>query len=138
MSEARQALRMILRAVDQHLTSVNGNKQWRDHIIKEFRSAASSNNTAAQKQKLQEAKDYAYLVNSVQEHRVSLTNLQNATAMHAASLQFSHTSLVPSQALLLSYNIGVDREQERRKLMSDTAARVGLRMPKYAEENDSS
>lgn len=110
MSEARQALRKILRAVDQHLTSVNGNKQWRDHVIKEFRSTANIANPAAQKQKLQEAKDYAYLVNSVQEHR----------------------------ALLLSYNIGIDREQERRKLMSDTAARVGLRMPKYAEENDSS
>lgn len=72
MSEARQALRKILRAVDQHLTSVNGNKQWRDHIIKEFRSAANTGNPAAHKQKLQEAKDYAYLVNSVQEHRVSL------------------------------------------------------------------
>ncbi len=46
--------------------------------------------------------------------------------------------LLAMQALLLSYNIGVDREQERRKLMSDTAARVGLRMPKYAEEADSS
>ena len=45
--------------------------------------------------------------------------------------------LAALQALLLSYNIGVDREQERRKLMSDTAARVGLRMPKYAEEADS-
>ncbi|KAL3151518.1 hypothetical protein ABBQ38_012517 [Trebouxia sp. C0009 RCD-2024] len=110
MSEARQALRKILRAVDQHLTSANGNKQWRDHVIKEFRSTANIENAATQKQKVQEAKDYAYLVNSVQEHR----------------------------ALLLSYNIGIDREQERRKLMSDTAARVGLRMPKYAEENDSS
>lgn len=74
MSEARQALRKILRAVDQHLTSVNGNKQWRDHVIKEFKSTANINNPAAQKQKLQEAKDYAYLVNSVQEHRVSPAN----------------------------------------------------------------
>ena len=72
MSEARQALRKILRAVDQHLTSVNGNKQWRNHVIKEFRSVASTSNPASQKQKLQEAQDYAYLVNSVQEHRVSL------------------------------------------------------------------
>ncbi|DBA94060.1 hypothetical protein WJX77_011840 [Trebouxia sp. C0004] len=109
MSEARQALRQVLRAVDQHLTSVNGNKQWRDHIIQEFRRAATISNPELRRQKLREAKDYAHLVTSVQEHR----------------------------ALLLSYNIGVDREQERRKLMSDTAARVGLRMPKYAEEADS-
>lgn len=82
MSEARQALRKILRAVDQHLTSVNGNKQWRNHVIKEFRSAANTNNPAAQKQKLQEAKDYAYLVNSVQEYRVSLA-VRTLTAIHA-------------------------------------------------------
>ena len=138
MSEARQALRKILRAVDQHLTSVNGNKQWRDHIIKEFRSTTNTSNPAAQKQKLQEAKDYAYLANSVQEHRVRLATSCNATAIHAVPLLLSHKKLLALQALLLSYNIGVDREQERRKLMSDTAARVGLRMPKYAEENDPS
>lgn len=67
-----------------------------------------------------------------------MAQLQNATAIHAASLLRDHINVVSLQALLLSYNIGVDREQERRKLMSDTAARVGLRMPKYAEENDSS
>lgn len=83
MSEARQALRKILRAVDQHLTSANGNKQWRDHVIKEFRSTANIENAATQKQKVQEAKDYAYLVNSVQEHRVSPANF--AIAQHCSA-----------------------------------------------------
>ena len=135
MSEVRQAFRQVLRAVDQHLTSVNGNKQWRDHVIKEFRSAANNGSPAMQKQKLQEARDYAYLVNSVQEHRVSCCISAANPAMHLLGQELHFLAL---QALLLSYNIGVDREQERRKLMSDTAARVGLRMPKYAEENDSS
>ena len=90
MSEARQALRKILRAVDQHLTSVNGNKQWRNHVIKEFRSAANTNNPAAQKEKLQEAKDYAYLVNSVQEYRVSLAALQHVIAIPAVSKGLPH------------------------------------------------
>jgi len=72
MSEARQALRQVLRAVDQYLTSVNGNKQWRNHIIEEFRRAAAISNPELQRQKLREAKDYAHLVTSVQEHRVRL------------------------------------------------------------------
>lgn len=137
MSEVRQALRQVLRAVDQHLTSVNGNKQWRDHVIKEFRSAANSGSPALQKQKLQEAKDYAYLVNSVQEHRVSCAH-SSAANLAVYLPRAKNRASFALQALLLSYNIGVDREQERRKLMSDTAARVGLRMPKYAEENDTS
>jgi len=77
MSEARQALRQVLRAVDQHLTSVNGNKQWRDHIIQEFRRAATISNPEVQRQKLREAKDYAHLVTSVQEHRVRLAPTLN-------------------------------------------------------------
>jgi len=105
MAEARHALRQVLRTVDQHLTRVNDNKLWRTHIINLFRKLEDSD-PEKQRQLLQQAKDYAYLVNSVQEHR----------------------------ALLLSYNIGVDREQERRKLMSDTAARCGLRLPKFAED----
>ena len=72
MSEARQAFRQVLRAVDQHLTSVNGNKQWRDHIIQEFRSISKNSSPETQQLKLREAKDYAHLVNSVQEHRVRL------------------------------------------------------------------
>ena len=71
MSEAKQALRQVLRAVDRHLTSVNGNKQWRDHIIEEFRSASSVSSPEVQREKLQEVKDYTHLVESVQEHRVS-------------------------------------------------------------------
>ncbi len=74
MSEVRQALRQVLRAVDQHLTSVNGNKQWRDHIIQEFRNASTITSPELQRQKLREAKDYAHLVTSVQEHRVRLTH----------------------------------------------------------------
>lgn len=69
MVEARHALRSVLRVVNQHLTKVNNNKLWRDHIIQQFRQAAKSD-PAEQQQMLQQAKDYAYLVTSVQEHRV--------------------------------------------------------------------
>ena len=70
MAEARHALRQVLRTVDQHLTRVNDNKLWRTHIINLFRKLEDSD-PEKQRQLLQQAKDYAYLVNSVQEHRVS-------------------------------------------------------------------
>ena len=33
------------------------------------------------------------------------------------------------QELLLSYNIGIDRDVRQRKMVQSTAARVGLRLP---------
>ena len=138
MSEARQALRQVLRAVDRHLTSVNGNKQWRNHIIQEFRRNSAVESPEIQKQKLRQVNDYTFLVSSVQEHKVGRSHrLLNVHGLKRSN-DFSnmHQGFLITQALLLSYNIGVDREQERRKLMSDTAERVGLRMPKYAEEAD--
>lgn len=71
MSEARQAFRQVLRAVDKHLTSVNGNKQWRNYIRQEFKRASAVSTLEEQQQQLQEVKDYTHLVNSVQEHKVS-------------------------------------------------------------------
>ncbi len=38
------------------------------------------------------------------------------------------------QDLLMSYNIGVDRDKERRDLMSATAARVGFSLPDFPDE----
>jgi hypothetical protein len=55
------------------------------------------------------AKDYAYLVKSVHAHK----------------------------DLLMSYNIGVDREVEQSARLQDTANRVGLSMPKLFEEDQS-
>lgn len=69
MAEARQTLRQLLRTVDQHLTRVNDNKLWRNHVIKLFRNAKGPD-SQKQQQLLQQARDYAYLVTSVQEHRV--------------------------------------------------------------------
>ena len=70
MAAVRHALRQVLRTVDQHLTRVNDNKLWRTHVINLFRRLEDAD-PEKQRQLLQQAKDYAYLVNSVQEHRVS-------------------------------------------------------------------
>ena len=37
------------------------------------------------------------------------------------------------QELLLSYNIGVDRESRQRNMVKDAAARVGLGVPNFPE-----
>ena len=70
MAEARQVLRQILRVVDRHVTSVNGNTTWRQHILQEFRQSVGVEDPALRDQLLQQAKDYAFLVNSVQEYKV--------------------------------------------------------------------
>ncbi|GIL43164.1 hypothetical protein Vafri_981 [Volvox africanus] len=36
-AEVRSALRAVLRAVDRHLTHINGNRQWRQEVIAQFR-----------------------------------------------------------------------------------------------------
>lgn len=41
------------------------------------------------------------------------------------------------QDLLISYNIGVDREVEQAARLKDTANRVGLSMPKLFDEDQS-
>jgi hypothetical protein len=41
------------------------------------------------------------------------------------------------QDLLISYNIGVDREVEQSARLKDTANRVGLSLPKLFEEDHS-
>ena len=41
------------------------------------------------------------------------------------------------QDLLISYNIGVDREVEKAARLKDTANRVGLSLPTLFEENKS-
>ncbi|GIL72809.1 hypothetical protein Vretimale_4491 [Volvox reticuliferus] len=50
-AEVRSALRAILRAVDRHLTHINGNRQWRQEVIARFRaggeqSLANSTNSS--------------------------------------------------------------------------------------------
>jgi hypothetical protein len=41
------------------------------------------------------------------------------------------------QELLLSYNIGIDRQARQKEMIESTAARVGLRLPRLNREQDS-
>jgi len=78
-----------------------------DFIRQKFRdSVVASTDVEALQKNVALAKDYAYLVKSVHAHK----------------------------DLLISYNIGVDREVEQAARLKDTANRVGLSMPKLFEE----
>jgi len=100
-AEARQVLRSLLRAVDRNITSATGNTQWRQFVLAEFRHAEALGDPAERERALQDAKDYALLIDSVREHKVGagrgasgLGGLGTAAAASAACcrcrlLQFS-------------------------------------------------
>lgn len=80
-----------------------------DFIYQKFRDSIASKDVDAVQRNIALAKDYAYLVKSVHAHK----------------------------DLLISYNIGVDREVEQAARLKDTANRVGLSLPLLFEENKS-
>lgn len=67
---AKSALRLLLRSVDRHVTSVAGNQQWRQHILQQFRDNAGLQDAAQQQQMVLLAQEYADLINNVAHHQV--------------------------------------------------------------------
>ncbi|PSC75404.1 hypothetical protein C2E20_1124 [Micractinium conductrix] len=104
-TEARAVLRALLRAVDRNVTSASGNRQWREFVLAQWRANAASSNEAERSAALQEAKDYALLIDSIREHK----------------------------ELLLSYNIGIPIDDRERDMNARAATLVGLAMPPKAE-----
>ncbi|CAL5228201.1 g11288 [Coccomyxa viridis] len=74
---------------------------WHDYVIEEYRRHAGVTEPAEVQHLLQLVQDYTNLVHDVHHER----------------------------ELLLSYNIGVDRDARQRRMVQSTAARVGLRLP---------
>lgn len=101
MAEARAAYRSLFRSLSKHVSPDAGSK-WHTFARKEFNRLAKVGDPVAMQQALQTAKDYADLVSSIQSHK----------------------------ELLLSYNIGLDREKTQMEGVHRTAARVGLQVPK--------
>lgn len=69
-AEARQVLRTLLRAVNRNITSATGNRTWRDFVIAEFRRGGALGSSDEQRAALQEARDYAVLIESVHGYKV--------------------------------------------------------------------
>ena len=70
MAEARAALRLLVRAVDANVTSVTGNPVWRQAVFDEFRRHAGQTDGATAARLTQEARDIAFYLDSVREHKV--------------------------------------------------------------------
>jgi hypothetical protein len=67
---AKSSLRVLLRAVDRHVTSVAGNQQWRQHVLQQFRDNAALQDAAQQQQMVLLAQEYADLISNVAHHQV--------------------------------------------------------------------
>lgn len=74
--QPKAILRLLLRAVDKHITSVSGNQQWRQHVLQQFRQAKDVD--AGQQQRLLLiAQEYADLINNIAHHQVRLSAEDN-------------------------------------------------------------
>ena len=71
MAEARAAFRALLRSVHTHLTKVNGNKLWRDHIVQQFRQHRNVQCPEAASELVQYARDQAEVIKAIQFQRVT-------------------------------------------------------------------
>lgn len=158
-TEARQVLRALLRAVDRNITGATGNRQWREFVIAEFRRGEQLADPAERERALQQARDYAFLIHSVREHKVRArwsvpahTALNRcplpvagwATAAGVPLVRCFTFAIVPAasdcgtatflltsaQELLLSYNIGIPVERREKDMNVRAANMVGLQFPK--------
>ncbi|GLI68907.1 hypothetical protein VaNZ11_013458 [Volvox africanus] len=162
-AEVRSALRAVLRAVDRHLTHINGNRQWRQEVIAQFRGK--------QEQSLANSTNSSSSIAAVSGLTQNLKSVQTGTLQPQSQHLTSAGSLVcrpslpigpiapvgrpptPAQAvalarewaelanniarhkeLLLSYNIGLDVDERTKRMVEATARRVGFALPSSKAE----
>lgn len=109
----RSALRVVLRAVDKHVTSASGATAFREHVLELFRAGGGAGGDGGSRApsiqredvvaaKLVAAEEYAALVNAVHAHK----------------------------EMLFDYGHSLDKEREQLRKATNTARYVGLEMPK--------
>lgn len=111
MGEVATVYRTLLQTLRRHVSHSPESKSLSEHASAIFRQGAETAKNISQKERERAillAKDYAYLVNGIHDHR----------------------------ELLLSYNIGVDRTEELAARLRSTADRVGLRMPESFRDTE--
>ncbi|XP_030450903.1 uncharacterized protein LOC115673024 [Syzygium oleosum] len=103
-SEALQAAKVyrhLLKAVKSHVGKEETKKHFVEYVTEEFRKNCILTDPSSIQQKINLAKDYTFLLNSVHHHK----------------------------ELLFSYNIAVDRSEEMKRILGKSASSVGLRLP---------
>ncbi|EOA14155.1 hypothetical protein CARUB_v10027302mg [Capsella rubella] len=96
---AARVYRDLLKAVVKHIGKEDHKAHFLDFVKQEFRKNVSNS------EKMNLARNYAYLLNSIHSHK----------------------------DLLFSYNIAVDRTEEMKRVLNKSAASVGLRLPEVYE-----
>uniref|UniRef100_A0A1J3IE76 Complex 1 LYR protein n=1 Tax=Noccaea caerulescens TaxID=107243 RepID=A0A1J3IE76_NOCCA len=91
---AARVYRDLLKAVVKHVGKEDHKAHFTEFVKQEFRNKANS-------EKIDLARNYTYLLNSIHSHK----------------------------DLLFSYNIAVDRTEEMKRVLGKSAASVGLRLP---------
>jgi len=103
--EAFRIYRNLLRAVRTHIGNAN-KTHFQEYIMAEFRKNKDIQESSLVQQKLKLAHNYALLLNSVHHHK----------------------------DLLFSYNIAIDREEEKKLTLKKSASSVGLQLPQPYED----
>jgi hypothetical protein len=129
-AEARAALRAALRAVDAHLTSVAGNRQWRDYVLEQAREVAAADAARGRGEKGGGREQGAARQQGAGEEAAS------SAAAAARDYAFLLSNVARHRALLREYNIGVDPDERNRQMVEKTAARVGFSIPRPQEEDE--
>lgn len=65
----KAVLRLLLRVVDKHITSVAGNPQWKQHVLQQFRQHKDAD-LVQQQRLLLMAQEYADLVRNIAHYQV--------------------------------------------------------------------
>lgn len=76
---ARGVYRHLVKAVRRHVMRDNGNTQFHNFIRDEFRNNGDLKDSSTVQQKLNLARDYAFLVRSVHAHKVSHSHLSTSS-----------------------------------------------------------
>uniref|UniRef100_A0A2P2IZR1 Complex 1 LYR protein domain-containing protein n=1 Tax=Rhizophora mucronata TaxID=61149 RepID=A0A2P2IZR1_RHIMU len=99
--QAAKAYRNLLKSIKKHIGKEDYKRHFGDYVSQEFRKNCNLSDPTSIQQKIKLARDYTLLLNSVHHHK----------------------------DLLFSYNIAVDRSDQMKRVVGNSAASVGLRLP---------
>ncbi|CAI0411648.1 unnamed protein product [Linum tenue] len=100
--QAAKVYRDLLKSIRKNIEKEGYKSHFGEFVTQEFRNSSNlSTDQSCIQQKIKLARDYTFLLNSVQHHK----------------------------DLLISYNIAVDRSDEMKKVLGKSAASVGLQLP---------
>lgn len=120
---AARVYRDLLKAVVKHVGKEDHKAHFTEFVKQEFRNKANS-------EKIDLARNYTYLLNSIHSHKVKPFMILNHIGIvsNVTCCGLTKLSLL-LQDLLFSYNIAVDRTEEMKRVLGKSAASVGLRLP---------